>query len=297
MDDTALSHWLGLRERADAAARSAALTQMITTRLPRGRAVRIVDLATGTGSNVRYLIERLPANQHWLLVDRSPLLLANVEERTREWAAKHGYRVRRSGALGAPAHSAFMLVRPKLESRIEMRAQNLERIDDASLFEGRDLVTASALLDLVSESWLRALAGHCRRVDAAVLLTITYDGRFSCEPGEPGDELVRRGMNLHQRRDKGLGGAAEGPGAAACAERCFAEAGYRVTSAWSDWVLGPDDAAMQRILIEGWAEAACAAMPHEAEAIAVWRARRLALVDAGQSRVMVGHRDIAAWRA
>jgi hypothetical protein len=194
---------------------------------------------------------------------------------------------------GSPA---FSLVGPRIECHVDLRAQDLGTLHDPTIFVGRDLVTASALLDLVSEAWLRALASHCRLADAAVLLTITYDGRFACTPLEPEDEMVRAGMNEHQRRDKGLGGPAQGPDAAACAERCFAEEGYRVTTAISDWVLGPDDAAMQRTLIDGWADAASEVRPHDTSTFESWRARRLAHVDAGRSRLVVGHRDLAAWR-
>lgn len=295
MDDTTLSHWLALRERADAAARSEVLTQMIAARLPADRVIRIVDLATGAGSNLRYLVERLPARQHWRLVDRSHLLLADLEERTRAWAAQRGYRVSALDAQQDAGFSAFAIAGAELQCHVERRAQNLGAMNDPAVFEGRDLVTASALLDLVSESWLRALAAHCCRAGAAALLTISYDGRFSCDPMEAGDELARRGMNLHQRRDKGLGGPAQGPDAAACAERCFAQQGYRVTTAASDWMLGPEDAAMQRILIDGWSQAASEAIPEDAEAIAAWRLLRLAHVDAGRSRLVVGHRDLAAW--
>ena len=54
--------WLALREPADVAARSARLTRLVGEAL-QGRAVlRALDLATGTGANVRYLTrgERLP---------------------------------------------------------------------------------------------------------------------------------------------------------------------------------------------------------------------------------------------
>jgi hypothetical protein len=169
------------------------------------------------------------------------------------------------------------------------------RLLDPAVFEGRHLVTASALLDLVSDSWLCTLAERCRATGAVALFTITYDGRSSCEPIEPEDELVRRLFNQHQVSDKGLGGPAAGPGAADAAERRFTEAGYRVASARSDWRLSPDARAMQRYLMEGWARAATEVAPDEAGRIHAWLDRRLAHVEAGRSRVVVGHRDLAAW--
>ena len=57
------STWLALRQPADIAARSEALTQAIVARLPRDRPLRILDLGSGTGSNVRYLSSRLPGPQ------------------------------------------------------------------------------------------------------------------------------------------------------------------------------------------------------------------------------------------
>ena len=97
---------------------------------------------------------------------------------------------------------------------VETRQMNLERLDP-HIFEGRNLVTASALLDLVSESWLRVLAARCHAAGAAALFSITYNGPSSCDPAEPEDEMVRELMNLHQRTDKGLGGPAAGPEASA----------------------------------------------------------------------------------
>src|SRR5579864_4215568 len=73
-----MSEWLALREPADAAARSTEVTQAIVDALPREGPLRALDLATGTGSNIRFLASRLPAPQEWTAVDRDPVLLAHV---------------------------------------------------------------------------------------------------------------------------------------------------------------------------------------------------------------------------
>jgi len=158
-----------------------------------------------------------------------------------------------------------------------------------------DLVTASALLDLVSSSWIDALARHCRAVDASALFALTYNGESRCDPFEREDDWVRELMNRHQRQnDKGFGRAA-GPDATSEAARAFAAAGYTVRRARSDWQISPDDRELQRQLIDGWTDAAIEMAPDRAAAIRDWRARRVAHVDAGRSRIVVGHEDLIAW--
>jgi len=250
--------------------------------------VRILDLATGEGSNVRFLVDRLHGPQRWLAVDRSPTLLAGFCERMSSWGAQRGYEVR-------IAADTCSLRGADLECDVETRQLDLGALDRHDIFTGRHLVTASALLDLVSAEWLQALAAHCRKERASALFTITYNGRFSCTPAEAEDSLVCDLMNQHQNTDKGLGGPAAGPDAAVCAERCFEEEGYQVRREPSDWALGPTEPDVQRTLIDGWAEAATEMAPDEASTVARWRARRLAHVDAGRSRLIVGHDDLAAW--
>jgi len=286
--DESLARWLGLREQADARARSEALTRAIARSVPDGDPVHVLDLATGTGSNIRYLVDRLPGHQRWVAVDRSTALLADLRERMASWGAGRGYDVR-SSAEGCVIRA------PGLECDIETRQMNLGAMEDHEIFVGRHLVTASALLDLVSARWLRAVAAHCRAERASVLFTITYNGSSSCTPVEPEDEFVRDQLNRHQETDKGLGGPAAGPGAVECAERCLADAGYRVQREASDWILKPSEPDLQRMLIEGWAEAAVEITPERAVEIAGWRDRRLAHVAAGRSQVVVGHDDVAAW--
>jgi hypothetical protein len=245
-----------------------------------------LDLCTGTGSNLRYLMERLPQPQRWLVVDADAALLEEVPTKLSAWARARGCSIHTERRTSHVRCSG-------VDSEVETRPMNLDRLDPA-LFEGRHLVTASALLDLVSESWLRALATRCHAVGAAALFTITYNGGSSCDPAEPEDEMVRELMNLHQKTDKGLGGPAAGPEAATLAERIFEEAGFRVQRAPSDWSLGPSERAFQRMLIEGWAHAAVEISPARANTIADWLRRRLAHVAAGRSTVVVNHDDLVA---
>jgi len=65
----------------------------------------------------------------------------------------------------------------------------------------------------------------------------------------------------------------------------------------SDWLLADDVPVLQQQLIEGWADAAVEIAPAETLRVNGWKTRRLAHVDAGRSRIVVGHDDLAAWLA
>ncbi len=260
-----LFDWLALREAADTAARSASLTRRIASAIGGQAPLRIVDLGAGTGANVRYLASQLPRPQHWLLVDRDRGLLEEARRRT---------------------HAADL---------VETRDVDLGTLDGLDIFAGRHLVTASALLDLVSETWLRSLAAHTCTAGAAALFALTYDGRSRCSPAEPEDEIVRTLFNQHQTcSNKGFGAAA-GPDATACAARAFTSVGYQVHVEKSDWILDPASRDLQRELIEGWATAAREIAPQQSAMISSWTSRRLAHVDAGRSHITVGHQDLIAW--
>jgi hypothetical protein len=181
--------------------------------------------------------------------------------------------------------------------RVQTRQLDLRALTDEGwreLLSGRDLVTASALLDLVSEEWLRALADRCRENSSALLFALTYDGRVECSPKEPEDAELRVLINQHQRTDKGFGRAL-GPDASAVAEALLAALGYQVERERSDWVLEPASRPLQQQLIEGWARAAAVMAPARSAAIAAWHERRLAHVAAARSSLVVGHEDLVAW--
>lgn len=258
------AEWLTLREPADHAARSLTLAQAVFGALPSDLPLRILDLAAGTGSNFRYLTPgpcaRREPGAYWLLVDHDPDLLARVPP----------------------------------SPDVETRCLDLSTLDDPTIFDGRSLVTASALLDLVSEEWLRALAARCAAGGAAVLFALSYDGRIVCSPEDPDDASVVALVNEHQRTDKSFGPAL-GPDATDAAARCFKAVGYRMEQAASDWLLTPESRALQDQLIEGWAQAATEMSPVRARVIDAWRDRRLAHVAAGWSEIVVGHQDFAGW--
>ena len=283
------AEWLALREPFDAAARSASLVTELGAHLAPGTAAApldIVDLGAGAGSNVRYLAPLLGGVQRWRLADNDAALLDAALAATNAWAESRGMQSTRSAAALDVRGAAFAC---------ELRCTHVDLADLAAAeLPHRGLVTAAALLDLVSHDWLESLARRCRAARAAVAFALTYDGRTTATPGEPEDAAVLAMFNRHQLFDKGFGPAL-GMRAAGAAEAAFEAHGYELRVATSDWVIGPKAHAMQLALLDGWLGAALEIAPESRLALTSWFERRRAHVLAGRSQLRVGHVDLVGW--
>jgi len=156
-----------------------------------------------------------------------------------------------------------------------------------------DLVATSALLDLVSESWLEHLATAIAAHSIPFYAALTYDGRIALSPADPLDEAIITAFNTHQRTDKGFGPAL-GPAAVCSAIRRFETQSYSVAHGTSDWHFDSDDREMQNEILAGWASATREIGALSFADTNAWLTRRRAAVAAGESSIRVGHVDIFA---
>jgi hypothetical protein len=222
-------------------------------------------------------------------VDHDPALLARLPTRTRAWADAQG--------LDCAAAGAGLQVRAEhWEAHLTWARKDLATGPDGLRLPRGGLVTAAALLDLVSRRWLDALLRRCRAGGCALLFALSYDGRARLTPVHRDDAAVIALVNRHQRTDKGFGPALGPDAAGTAAHRCGA-LGYRVRAMPSDWHVGPGMAGLQRALLAGWRDAAARMAAADAGAPAWlddWHAARLASVDAGASALLVGHMDLLA---
>jgi hypothetical protein len=261
--------WLALREDADAAARAPELVDLLRAHLgTRARPVVVRDLGCGTGSMGRWLAGRLPAPQTWVLHDRDPRLLAAAARR-------------------APARAAD-------GTPVTTRTQQGDLTDlCASDLAGTALVTASALLDLLTAEEVDGLAAACTGAAAAALLTLSVTGSVELDPPHPLDAAFATAFDAHQRRCTG-GRRLLGPDAGAAVVAAFARRGAGVESRPSPWCLGADRAALLEEWLRGWVGAACAQQPDLEEEAAAYLRDRLDACAAGRLRVVVGHVDVLA---
>lgn len=256
--------WLALREPHDLRARNPAVIEAVAALLKDVRQVRIVDLACGTGSTLRALSPRLAGLQNWRLCDNDLGLLAR--------------------AFSTPHPAGVTVTTVPLD---------LNRDLEAALDGPVDLVTTSALLDLVSEPWLERLAVEIAARAIPFYAALSYDGRVEFGLADPLDAAIIDAVNAHQRTDKGFGPAL-GPLAAFAAITRFKTLGYTVAHGKSDWITGPQDREFQLEILSGWASAA-RELGHMPLADTVeWLTRRRDSLAAGRSSLRVGHVDFFA---
>lgn len=262
MSATFSADWLALRAKADAAACSPALVARLAAWARGQGSLRIVDLGAGTGAHLRRTAPRLKVRQRWVLIERDSALIA-----------AGGVRLARAPV--AWRYLALDLARDLDE---------LERL-------GPDLLTASALLDLVSAAWLERLAELRRRAGAALYVVLTIDGCLRWRPDDPADAACHALVERHQRTDKGFGPAL-GPEATTALQHLLTPEPGELLLARSDWRLGPEASALQEELLRGYRAAAVAVAPERAGEIDAWAERRARRIAEGRSTLLVGHQDL-----
>lgn len=260
--------WLRLREAADATARSSDLVEQIRPHLPAGGSAVIHDLGCGTGSMGRWLAPRLPGTQHWILYDHDAGLLAHAA----------------ADMPGVAADGAAVT--------ISTRLRDITALDPGDL-TGASLITASALLDMMTADELERLVTTCATAGCPALITISVIGRINLTPADPLDARITSAFNAHQRRSTG-GRRLLGPDAVDAAVEAFTRNGADVLVRPSPWQLGPAQAALAGEWLTGWVSAACEQRPELTSDAAAYVRRRRAQASAGLLSVTVHHHDLLA---
>ncbi|WP_443043852.1 SAM-dependent methyltransferase [Streptomyces sp. NBC_00306] len=260
--------WLELREPADAAARArellAPLISALTSGQDDGTGLVIHDLGCGSGSMGRWLAPRLTGAQHWVLHDRDPELLVLAADRTP-----------RTADDGSPVTVATV-------------HGDLAGLTAATL-AGASLVTASALLDVLTREEIDSLAAACAEAGCPALLALSVMGRVELTPADPLDAEIQEAFNAHQRR-----GGLLGPDAVTQASEAFARHGMTVRVHASPWRLGAEESELTGEWLQGWVGAACEERPDLGPRAVEYLRRRLAACAARELEVVVHHSDLLA---
>jgi hypothetical protein len=185
-------------------------------------------------------------------------------------------------ALAAPADGAAITVETKRTDITRLHSRDLA---DATL------ITASALLDMLTGDELRRLAGACAGAGCPVLLCLSVTGHVELTPADELDGRVSAAFNAHQRRLTERGRLL-GPDAVGFAAAEFGRLGAQVIARPSPWRLDQTQPSLIAEWFDGWVGAACEqerALAAEAEP---YMRRRKAQTEARQLEVVVGHTDL-----
>lgn len=225
-------------------------------------------MGCGTGSMGRWLAGRLAGPQLWILHDRDPDLLA---------------RASADPPLAAADGSPVTVT----TERGDIDGLTAKTLADTSL------VTASALLDVLTHDEVHGLAAACAAAGCPALLSLSVVGRVDFTPADPLDAEITAAFNAHQRRGE-PGRRLLGPHAVEAASEAFAQQGAAVRAEASPWRLGAAESALTAQWLQGWVGAACEERPDLAARTGPYLRRRLAQCAAGELRVVVHHSDLLA---
>ena len=258
--------WLELRESADAAARARDLVRQLARQPPATGRWVIHDLGCGTGAMGRWLAPLLDGRQHWVLHDRdADLLELAVTDRS-----------------GLAADGAAVTVEAKQSDITRLRPSDLT---------GATLITASALLDMLTEDELVALMTACVGTESPILLTLSVVGRVTLTPPDPLDQRVAAAFNAHQRRRTNRGPLL-GPDAVAFAVEQCGQLGAEVLVRASPWRLGALHTDLATGWFTGWLHAATEQQPELGAEARDYAGRRRAQLSAGKLAISVDHADL-----
>lgn len=263
--------WLALRRDMDDAAREAAQPlcaelaawhrARVPVDVPADAPVEVFDLGSGTGANQAYLSRRLPFPTRWTLLDHDPALLSHPGQ--------------------GPGRRVLAGVE-ELPGLLE--ASSRERPGVAQV------VTCSALLDLLAADDLDGLAATLHAAGAPGLFALTVTGSVEIDPPERADETVRRCFDAHMARE-----GRPGPGAGPYLAEAARTLGARVVDVPTPWRIDTGDPATRAFARRWLTDRAAAAVEQDAAerpAVHEWLVRRLRQVDGGTLKARVGHVDL-----
>jgi hypothetical protein len=176
------------------------------------------------------------------------------------------------------------------EVAVETRVSDVTQLrpDDIA---GATLITASALLDLLTWDELMRLIHACAAAGCPVLFALSVSGRVQLLPADPLDARIGAAFDAHQRRVTPRGRLL-GPDAVEAAVEGFRRLGAEVAVRPSPWRLGATESDLAVDWLTGWMAAACEQEPELAADADLYRRRRLREAAGGLLTVTVGHADL-----
>jgi hypothetical protein len=285
--------WLSLREPIDHRSRNQDLQAQVINYLAKVKTVypgtvRLTDLGSGTGSNLRALAPHLNAVQHWTLTDYDLELLQAARTTLLAWAdSEIANHVLGSTVAPSTQIKPLSIIKENKKMIVEFRCVDLNKDYRTILDEPADIITAAAFFDLVAEPWL---SQFCAYLSKPLYTVLTYDGIEKWSPPEIIDVDILKAFHQHQITDKGFGSAL-GPAASERMQSLLRECHFSTVCASSPWILDNHDHLLIEQLAIGTARAVREINTIPNHLVDQWEhSRRQA------SKCEIGHVDLFAYK-
>ena len=200
------NNWLIQREKIDSLSRSKIAISKINNFIKNKDKISIIDLGCGTGSNYRYLSPKIKKKQSWDMLDISLKSINYFKEDISKSKKVDNVKFIKTNVI-----------------------KNIKKID----FNNYDIVTGSAFLDIMPNSWFRDF--YNLNINSKIIyFSINYDGFFKFFPKHKDDGLVLKLFNSDQKSDKGIGLKAVGPNCSKIINSMFTKT-HKTFILKSDW--------------------------------------------------------------
>jgi len=287
------AQWLGLREPVDHRSRNQDLQAQVIDYLTQMKTVypgivRLTDLGSGTGSNLRALAPQLSSMQHWTLIDYDIALLHTARATLLAWADSEI----NTSILGITVDPStqikpLSIIKQNKTIIIEFKCVDLYKDYQVILDEPADIITAAAFFDLVAESWLKEF---CTHLSKPLYTVLTYDGTEKWSPPNIIDIDILKAFHQHQIIDKGFGPAI-GPAAIVHMQSILRDHHFNTVCAASPWTMDHHDGDLIEQLAIGTARAVREIGTIPRHIVEQWeRSRRHA------NNCEIGHMDLFAYK-
>jgi len=231
--------WLEERCRFDARARNAPVEKRILEFFSSVPLIRVLDIGSGLGANVRYYSRLFDCDQKWFLVEKSPERSLKAPGAIKSWAKENGWKTNES-------EKGITVLMPHRRVQIEFKHGSFLDRENMALLSGIDLVAANALLDLITEKQFEDLAGGLAVYRIPLLATLNYES-MSFSPCERKDTEFIAAYEGHMKRHR-QSGRAMGPDAVRHVTGFSEKNGVSVLSGKSPWHIGGKDQKMATLL-------------------------------------------------
>jgi len=281
------TEWLKTRYPYDAGTRSKRIEKKVLDHFSGRFRLRILDIGSGLGANIRYYGPLFSSSQEWTLLEIEPRLADDSLEELKAWASREGRSVRAlPHGLSIENEDGEISIRMKQASFFDLKSS-----DDLGRY---DLITANAFFDLIPQDRFAAFASILSSSHKPLLATLNYEStKFRPEDRKDRDFIAQYESHMMRSRDIG---PSMGPRCCARMNEILTALGYCVYAGKSTWKIPAQDKAMMNFMF-GFLEDALGEMlggSQERDEFDRWMKKKSALLERNRLELSVNHMDFFA---